>query len=218
MAFAVLLAVPRTRGPIVAYLKGVDRRGMSMLFLVAWITGWTVLLFVTLQAPDWALHARYMSAVWPFLAFVPVLASRLLKKWGPAVVIAYIAIFLVPLSVQHMVTYQRQAPPGEVAALRSAPRVVVDTVARGNTLRMLWQIPDGTQVYVARPTELLADPAKWRDVLEPGDVYASYADSKELKAQRDQILALMAQRLGTTPGGRLRGVLGTELYVLGEKL
>jgi hypothetical protein len=221
VVFGAFLAWPRTRRPIARYLKSVDRTGWWMLWFFLWIGGTTVFLYVTGQSPKWGLESRYVSAVWPWLAFVPVLAARLLKRWGPLVLVVFWALLVVPTSWAHMVNNQ-EAIPGDAAALRQADRVVMDTITRGILLRMVWEVPDGSQLWVGRMDEVLDKPygpGGWFDPLQSGDVYASYAGEKKLKKQRAQVenmLFLAGFTLLPSKGG-VPGVSGTKVDVLGPQ-
>jgi len=214
--FGALLAWPRTRRPIMSYLRSVDTTGWWMLWFFLWIGGATIFLYVTGQSPRWGLESRYVSAVWPWLAFVPVLAARLLKRWGALVLVVFCAVFVVPTSVEHMLNNQ-EAIGGDRAALQQADHALIDTVTRGILLRMVWDVPDDTQVYVGRMQELVDDPVPWVSRMQTGDVYASYAGDKALRKQRDQVEAfLMTAGFETLSSqGGVPGVSGTQVIVLG---
>jgi hypothetical protein len=113
--------------------------------------------------------------------------------------------------------------PGDRASLESADRVVFDTVTRGILLRMIWDVPDDAQVYVSRIEDMAgpnAGPANvWIDPMEPGNVYASYAGTKDLRKLRAQIEALFeAAGFTLLPSkGGVPGVPGTKVIVLGPK-
>lgn len=215
LAAAALFALPRTRRPLVAYLRGVRTQGWWILWFLVWTGGATVGLFLIGQSPKWALHSRYMAAVWPFLAFVPLLVARLAKRWAVLLVVVFCAVFLVPANVQHMRAYLREIP-GNRTALEQADHIVFDTVTRGILLRMVWGVPDDTLVYVDRIEGLLATPEAWRDVLHGGDAYASYAGTKGLRDKRSEVEQLIVHRYQPLPSqGGVPGVPGTAVAVLG---
>jgi hypothetical protein len=216
LAAAALFALPRTRRPLVRYLRGVRTEGWWVLWFLVWIGGATIGLFLIGQSPKWALNSRYMAAVWPFLAFVPLFVARLAKRWAVVIVVVFCAVFMVPQNVQHMRTYLHVIP-GDKAALQGADHIVFDTVTRGILLRMVWGVPDDTLVYVDRIDQLIASPDAWRSDLATGDVYASYAGTKELRARRKLVEDLILQfyRPLTSLGG-VPGVVGTAVMVLGS--
>jgi len=215
LAAAALFVLPRTRRPLVRYLRGVRTQGWWILWFLLWIGGATIALFLAGQSPKWALNSRYMAAVWPFLAFVPLFVARLAKRWAVLLVLVFCAVFLVPENVKHMRAYLHEIP-GDGAALQQADRIVFDTVTRGILLRMVWGVPDDTQVYVDRIDELIEAPEAWRNDLSTGDAYASYAGTKDLREKRATIEDLIARVYQPLPPrGGVPGVVGTAVTVLG---
>ena len=215
VAAAVLLIVRRTRAPIVGYVRAIDWKGFSVLFFLVWIAGFTIALFLAMKSPPWGLGARYLSAVWPFMAFVPVFLARLLKRWRYLAVVVLLVVFVVPQSIDHMLGSERIAA-SDTAALEKAQRVLIDTVTRGVTTRIVWFVPDGTPVYVGRMNELTAQPDAWLAQLAPGDVWVSWGSDPASVRMRKQIEALLEQRFTLEPvAGQVPGVVGTLIFRLG---
>jgi len=149
------------------------------------------------------------------LAFVPLFVARLAKRWAVLLVVVFCAVLLVPENVQHMRAYLEPIT-GDETALQQADRIVFDTVTRGILLRMVWGVPDDTQVYVDRIDPLIEAPDAWRNELSTGDAYASYAGTKDLREKRATIEDLIARVYQPLPPrGGVPGVVGTAVTVLG---
>lgn len=170
-----------------------DFTGYEMGLFFAWISGISVLLYLTFVSPIHAMTARHMSAVWPFFPFAAVLLLRkyqvqtryrALLLLGTAVFLS--TIFSVWQGVQagQMASFQEQTD-SHIA------HVVVDGVYQGIFPRIFLQLPNDTLVFAATQTELLAEPEAWLPRLNENDVYISELSYNNLIVYQDQILNLL---------------------------
>jgi len=191
---AVVLLVGRWRRWLTHRLRQVDVRGLFIAYFLLAIGGETVTLYVTFQSPRYAMMARYLAAVWPFMAFVPVLLGRLLGRTGVIIVLLYGLIVVLPAGQQQVLSH-KQLNPDPVPTLAKAPAVVVTTLDRGDLPRITWFIPPDTPVFAAEPAQLVRDQGRWLTRLQRGDIFV-LADSQ---LGRDwpllqQVMALLRSR------------------------
>ena len=166
--------------------------GIGLFF--AWMSGVSILLYLTFVSPVHAMTARHMSAVWPFFPFLPVL---LLRKFpvgtryrvllGLATAVFISAVVMVWQGVQ---SADATLPPFAFAG----KNVVVDGVYQGILPRIFWDLPADANIFVATQEELLADPDAWLSQLGENDVYISETSYDNTTTNRDRILALLATK------------------------
>jgi hypothetical protein len=184
LALAVLARVPATRR-VAGTLRGaLSRRGWSMLFFAAWIGGGTIGFYLLGRSPDYAMHDRYLAALWPFLAIGVVLAARLLGRLAPLAVVLFCGLALLPATLTwiKVVPYGAPSADAKLADVRftvpsgdlaGARGLLIDVLQRSVFLRTVWWLRDGTPVYAAWQTDLLADPTKWMPSIAAYDIYAT---------------------------------------------
>jgi hypothetical protein len=187
LVLTLLARLPATRR-VAGRLRGaISRRGWSMLFFAAWIGGGTAAFYLMGRSPDYAMHDRYLAALWPFLAIAVILAARLLGRLAPLAVVLFCGLALLPatLSWIKIVPYGMRSADARLAdvrfdvpsaALSGAGGLLIDDVQRSVLLRTVWWLKDDVPVYAAWQPDLLADPAKWAPSLSAGYVYATAFD------------------------------------------
>jgi Dolichyl-phosphate-mannose-protein mannosyltransferase len=144
-------------------------RALVMPLVFVWLLGAHALLFLAFISPGGAMASKHLSAVWPFAAFVPVLALEALPRRvrAPAAVAGGAA-----LAAAGAIALLGQPPRTAPApALERARGVVLDNVARGVLPRVVWRLPDDARVYAADQRHLLERPGEWVPELERGDLY-----------------------------------------------
>jgi uncharacterized membrane protein len=213
-ALAPVVFVSRWRRQLLRHLRHVNRRGIFILSFLVVIAGETVALYVTFQSPGYAMVARYLAAVWPFMAFVPILLGRLFGRAGVIIVLIYCLAIVLPAG-QEQVLLHKLPGPNPAPVLASARAVVITTLGRGDLPRITWFIPGTTPVFAASPRQLVQEPDRWQGRLQPGDIVvlcgsSSSGDQRELGA----FVALLSRRFAVTyvPGG-VWGVVG-KIYRL----
>jgi Dolichyl-phosphate-mannose-protein mannosyltransferase len=170
VACGVALLVPGFR----RWLGRCDKTGWIALILLAWIAGTILLQNLALFSQPRVLSPRYLAVAWPFFAFVPVLVSRALApRAANAVVTGFCLVLLVALS-WGPTNYVSSA--GSLRVLSAAHRAVIDCPIPGALPIVMWSMPRDSQVYVAAPGELTADPAAYASVLQPGDYFVHRFD------------------------------------------
>jgi len=193
-AVFVAVAIPGSRTALARYARTIDTHGLPVLWFLVWIGGGTVALYLAFQSPPYAMMDRYLAAVWPFLAFVPVFLGRLLKRPGMLVVALYALLILLPASHDVALGYH-VGRVGPTAALAAANRVVIDTTDRGDLPRAFVDLPADARVFVEPVQSLTAGSPRWITPLRPGDLIISRGEtSASARTARQQVLALLATR------------------------
>ena len=128
-------------------------------------------LFLSFVSPGGAMGFKHLSVVWPFAAFLPVLAIGALPRRIRMPVAAIGGVLLVAAGT--VAALGRFPAPGARPALERADTVLLDNVARGVLPRVVWRLPDDTRVFAADQRHLLANPESWLSELERGDIFVS---------------------------------------------
>ncbi len=152
------------RGEAAAVIAGRDRRAgpRAAVALFAWTAGATAALFLGFVSHGLAMTPKYLAAVWPFAAFVPVLAVvGLAPRARRAVAVAGGAMLLAFGALSAYDLHAADPPVDPTGAVRAADAAVVDNVARGIFPRVVWPMRGDTRVYAATQRALLARPAPW---------------------------------------------------------
>lgn len=156
-------------------LAAVSRRGtrpaVAMPLVFVWLAGAHAALFLTFLTPGSGMDFKHLSALWPFAAFVPVLAlgslpGRVRVPLGAAgaTALATAATF----AALGQFPAAGQTPPPQ---LERTERLVLDNVARGVLPRIVWHVPDEARVFAAHQRHLLGRRSAWLDELGPGTLY-----------------------------------------------
>jgi hypothetical protein len=173
--------------------------GYEMALFFAWMSGISILLYLTFVSPVHAMTDRHMSAVWPFFPFLPVLLLRKFSDkaryrvlWGVGTAVFLSAVVMVWQGVQ-----STDAVPNPVAF--TGQHVVADGVYQGILPRVFMELPADALIFVATQEELLANPNAWLPPLVENDLYVSDLSYDNTTANQEQILALLATRFKLEP-------------------
>jgi hypothetical protein len=194
-----------TNGASAAAPRGrLQGRWAPAMFFLCWTTGATVLLYLAFRSPLYAMHDRYLAAVWPFLAFLPALLAGVFGRWRTLAVALFCLAVLLPGSVERMNSYSPRTP-NPVPSFRRAQHFVVVGVTRGNLTRVLWHIPSDKQVFVDTQQAMYQEKDKWLPRLVTRDVFVyDLGDPQDPAIQRQMQSWLTARfpqhRTGTVWG------------------
>ena len=173
VALAALAAA--TCWAIVATLRSTrNRRNAAAMPLVfVWLAAAHAALFLTFVSPGSGMDFKHLSAVWPFAAFVPVLAlgslpARIRFPLGAAGTAALATAATIASLGQFPAS--GQTPPPQLERSR---RVVLDNVARGVLPRIAWPLRDDALVFAAHQRHLLGHRGAWLDEIGPGTLYVA---------------------------------------------
>jgi hypothetical protein len=138
------------------------------VFFLCWNAGTTVLLYLVFRSPVYAMHDRYLAAVWPFLAFVPLWLAGVFGRWRVPVVGLFCLAVLLPgtIACVHSFAPRTSSP---VRSFQRAHDFVIVGVSRGNLTRVLWQVPNGKMVFADREQGVFAKKNVWLPRLQTRD-------------------------------------------------
>lgn len=150
-----------------ARLERLSPPAMALVF--AGLAAAHAVLFLSFLSPGAAMDFKHLSAVWPFAAFVPVLAIGALPRRArvPAGVVGG-TLLAAAGAIAALGHYPASGP---TPALERADAVLIDNVARGVLPRVVWRLRDDTRVFAADQRHLLAHRRDWLDELDRGDVF-----------------------------------------------
>jgi hypothetical protein len=196
----------RNRQRLMAGLKQVDWRGSEAIWLVGWLGGISILMYLTFISPIHAMTSRHMSAVWPFYAFLAVFLVRAVgAKWQRARLdhnlMAGLAVLIVlfgGLSVWQT-NRQAQSSLAGLDILEASPALLVDTVHRGVLPQLLIHVSPNKEIFAAWQPALLERPEAWLSELSDGSLYLSDGAYGNTAEGQDQILALLAESFDLKP-------------------
>lgn len=200
MVTAVWLIVAlrgRSAGPDAGDHETASAGPRAMVGLFLWMAAATVGLFLAFVSHGLAMTPKYLAAVWPFAAFLPVLALlHLPARLRTSIAAAGAAALLVGAGFSAAALHADEPPLDPTGLLVGADRVVVENVARGIFPRMVEPMRPETRVYAATQRHLAAHEDEWASELERGGVLISE-------------LPVSDPRYGNTPaqGRRLRSRL-----------
>jgi Dolichyl-phosphate-mannose-protein mannosyltransferase len=183
-AGVALVAIPRLRRTVYARLGPPGANGLPAIFFAAWLGGAIVAQNLAFMSQPHFMSGRYLSMAWPFCAFLPLLAFRVLvKRWAELLTLAYCLLLLLPLSVLAPIRYDSRLPT-PFPAFSSAHRVVVNTTGPGQLINALWSVQGTALVYADKPKGLLAGSQAWIAPLARGDCFAYFNYGAERPAAR----------------------------------
>ena len=158
---------------VVATLRSSRNRRVAaaMPLVFVWLAAAHAALFLTFVSPGSGMDFKHLSAVWPFAAFVPVLAlgslpARVRLPLGAAGAAALATAATIASLGQFPAS--GQTPPPHLERSR---RVVLDNVARGVLPRIVWPLRDDAPVFAAHQRHLLGHRGAWLDEIGPGTLY-----------------------------------------------
>ena len=179
-------------------------RWAPAMFFLCWNAAATILLYLAFRSPLYAMHDRYLAAIWPFLAFLPALLAGVFGRWRTLAVALLCLAVLLPGSIVRMNSYTPRTP-NPVPSFKRAHHFVIVGVTRGNLTRVLWHIPAGKQVFVDPQQSMYLDRSKWLPRLVTRDVFVyDLGDPQNPAIQRDMFSWISARfprhRSGTVWG------------------
>lgn len=152
--------------------EGTRPGGAAAMPLVwAWLAAAHAALFLTFVTPASGMDFKHLSALWPFAAFVPVLALGSLPR---RVAFPLGAVGATVLATAATIAALGQfPPPGQTSPrqLEQTEQLVLDNVARGVLPRIVWRLPDDARVFAADQHRLLEHREAWLDELGRGTFY-----------------------------------------------
>jgi hypothetical protein len=183
-----------------------DFASASVLAVLAWLAGATIVLYLAFVSPINAMGGRYLATVWPLLALAVTLALRRVGGLRPFAGAALLAACVVFSSVQAL-SFERAAPrivePSPLEAERGA--LLVDTVRRGILPALLLGVPEDKPVFAAPQATLLARRPAWLPELDSRSAYASSTSYENMSYPRRRLLSDIRRALGSRRGvGSLR--------------
>ena len=191
-----------------------EGRSAAALFFLLWVGGATVLLYLAFRSPVFAMHDRYLAAVWPFMAFVPLMLASVLGRWRIAVVAVFCLLVLVPAGIDRVRTYQPRSP-NPVPSIRKAHHLVLNGLTRGNLPRVIWLVPDDKLVFADTQAGIASTVEQWLPRLVVKDIYVSGAGDAADAAVKRQVLEHLRTRFELRRPGSVWGLF--ELWRLYEK-
>jgi hypothetical protein len=186
---AIWLRMPRA-----SRTSGIDPAIAPVGFFLLWTGVGIIGLYLAFRSPSHAMGPKYLSPVWPFMAFIPVLVARQLRATSlrlPAAVALVIAGFGVA-AVVHSIELER-AMTNSSPVLEAHSRMVINNVQAAVLPRVIWHVPDDTLVFAAKTEELLRNPAAWLDQLAGGALYISIPDYESTVEQRREVHRLLTE-------------------------
>ena len=150
-----------------ARLERLSPPAMALVF--AGLAAAHAVLFLSFLSPVGAMDFKHLSSVWPFAAFVPVLAIGALPRRARVPIGAVGGALLAAAGA--VAALGHYPAPGPSPALERANAVLIDNVARGVLPRVVWRLRDDTRVFAADQRHLLAHRRDWLDELDRGDVF-----------------------------------------------
>lgn len=181
----------RHQNKLLDYLRSTNFQGWPVFFFLAWFGGTIVGMYLLFLTPVHTIgSSKYLSMVWPFLAFLPVFALRLVHYRRTVLLYLVIIPLLWVLIFPAQMFLTRLPDPNP--QLAEADLILMDNPARGVFFPLLWHVPDQTLVITAFQEELLADPTIWLPYLEDKTLYVNMNDIPNTVEQSESFLALLA--------------------------
>lgn len=135
--------------------------GAVVVWLAVWTSGVLLASYLAAVSAGAAHEPRYFTIALPFVVFLPMLAWwRTCHVRAITVAAGILAAALVSANGAFWLHQARQ-PPAETVSTRYP--VVIDNLARGVLLRILWDAPSRMQVYAADQPTLLATESRRLD-------------------------------------------------------
>ncbi len=130
-----------------------------IVWLAVWIPAFLSVAYLAAVSPGASYQARYFSIALPWLAFLPAAAWPVLRA-RPAVVVAA-ALAFTAAAVVNLGAFVDAADEPPAVTLDGPRPAVLDNLARGVLLRILWDAPPDLPVYAADQATLLATTDRW---------------------------------------------------------
>ena len=173
------------------YLRHINFQGWAIFFFLIWFGGIIIGMYLTFLTPVHTIgSSKYLSIVWPFLAFLPVFILRFAHYRQTVllylVIIPMLWVFIFPVQM-FLVRL-----PSPAAQLAEAELLLVDNPARGVLFPLLWHVPDQTLLITAYQEQLLAQSSNWLPYLEGNTIYINLNEAPNTLEQGESLLTLLA--------------------------
>ncbi|MBN1674483.1 MAG: glycosyltransferase family 39 protein [Kiritimatiellae bacterium] len=201
IAFVAVVAVLL---PAVAVARGLLSRSQraagnawrqtGILWFLLPIGAATFLLYVLGVSPRHAMGGRYLTAIWPFFAFVPVLLIRRLGRGRTtaATLLSLNTLFFATVAVVRPV-YQQRGIPEPTALLSRFDKLIVDNIARGVLPRILLHLSEEQIVLAGTQDFLFANAGLWLPGLDTSTAYVSELSYRSNREGQTRLLQLMRE-------------------------
>jgi len=167
------------------------------IFFLLWTSGTIVIPYLAGLNPLQQMGRRYLSLVYPFLAFVPVLIFRRRNKLRPAVICLFYLGLSLAATVRVVRFRQEETRSPDLAAISGSGRsILVDNLFRIFLPQVLYQLPDEMEVFAADQDFLLGAPERWLDNLETPAIYISRGYGKE-KSRQEELIGVIGREYRT---------------------
>ncbi len=164
------------------------------IYFLLWTGGIIVLGYMFFLSPAHALGPKYLSIVWPFFAFVPVLIIRIFGRFKASLRIILIIsmLFFGSLDMFYM-NYPDNRRPEPVSWLKESDTILIDNVARGVLPGIIWHIPDDKLIFAADQGYLLKNSHEWKSRLTENGLYLSILLYGNSSQKQREILDVIQQ-------------------------
>lgn len=187
----------KKRPKVIDYIRKTNFTGFYILYFFLWIAGATVLLYISFLTSRWHMgRPRYLSAAWPFYAFLPIFLLRFCGKFRVflTVLLCFILLALGCQKTRNYINYSNKMF-NPIPLLENSDRVVIDNLKRGVLPCLFWHIPDDKLIFAASQDYLLSHPNLWLSDLSNRSIYISSHLGYESAPDRvREILALINQK------------------------
>lgn len=130
-----------------------------IVWLAVWLPVFLSAAYLAALSPGASYEARYFSIALPWVAFLPVAVWPVVHA-RPLVVIAA-AVAFTSAAIVNLGVFIDAADEPPAATLDGPRPAVLDNLARGVLLRILWDAPPDLPVYAADQSTLLATTDLW---------------------------------------------------------
>jgi hypothetical protein len=197
--------------------SGRDRGGTAfILFFFAWISFSISAIYLLRLSAFQQMGSRYLSLVYPLLAFLPVLLLRRLPglRTLPAILFCLVFALAGGARTARFLAAEKNAP--DPARLFAGHRTaVLDNLDRVFLPRAIWAIPDEMPILAASQEALLSRPALL-SVLRPPGIYLSRVFWPPERERQEKVLEAFGRGFNIRPLPDALPELG-EAFVIEER-
>jgi hypothetical protein len=173
---------------------GIHFTGLSIIYYFIWTGGTITLLYLIGVTSLQQMGSRYLSMVYPFLAFVTVIFFRF---FGRAKVIVSTCFCVLIFISSGMMVWRYNNTQKQIfdpaVLLHESKKVLIDNDSRLFIPPLLPHIPDDIILFIARQDFLLTHRNDWLNNLGKSSVYISRG-YKEEKGGQKNILKVISQK------------------------
>ncbi|MBD3291894.1 MAG: hypothetical protein GF393_03155 [Armatimonadia bacterium] len=160
---------------LIRQIRGPEPNPFLLMSLVVFFTLGG--LYIAFLIPYHATGPRYLSAVWPLMAIGVVVPLRSVRwrRW----LIPTLLVFALLNSLWQIYAFSRMQAEHQALADRAKKYdyLLVDQMRSGTFLGLMHEVDPDTQVYAARPQDLLARVDEWEPTLLEAEGPKAYASN-----------------------------------------